>query len=354
MAEMLSRLKNRFVSPSGTLSALIDGSILSLAGEAEGDILLVPAEQILTLAVALPLPSHRKRFEALPFAIEDRIARATDSVHLALAADPTDGLYLASVVDPAVMAGWVGQATMAGLGEAAIMPDALALSLPAHGRWTVMRPQGTRILVRMADGRGFAVAEPNFLALWTAAGKPECDEVRQFPEHVPLAIDLRQGAFAVERASLAAPLRRLAKVAAVGLLAHGAIAAADIVVLQSIAAKRGLELQSRLSRAAPGIFVGANPAEAARIAADMLPAGSMSPPGTLVPMLATASRALSPLGNALSYRAISFSDKDGLRFDLDAADATTIERARRALAEAGLTARIDGTSILVGSSEPRV
>jgi general secretion pathway protein L len=300
--------------------------------------------------VALPLPSHRKRLEALPFAIEDRIATPTDSVHLALADDPIDGLYLTNIVDRGVMAAWIAKAAAAGLGEAAIMPDALALALPTPGRWTVMRQPGTRILVRMPDGRGFAVAEPNFLPLWTAAGKPECDEVRQFPDHVPLAIDLRQGAYAVEQGSLAAPLRRLATVAAAGLLAHGAIAAADIVVLQSIAAKRGLELQSRLLRTAPGVYAGMDPAEAARLAVDMLPAGPASPPGTIVPLLAKTSAALGSLGNAFSYRAISFSDKDGLRIDLDAPDATALERARRALANAGLTARTEGSMLLVDTA----
>ena len=345
---MLSRLKNRFVS-RGALSAVQDDAVVSLPGTAQGDILLVPAEQVLTFAVALPLPSHRKRIEALPFAIEDRIARPTDDVHMALSSEAADGAYLANVVDPALMARWIDQAIEAGLGTAAIMPDALALPLPAAGRWTVLRQPGGRVLVRLGDGRGFAAGERNFIQLWTVAGKPDCDEIHQFPDPVALAIDLRQGDYAAARDTMSLPLRRLATVAAVGLLAHGAIAAADMVLLKSVEARRGVELQAQLAASVPGAQAAASPAEAALFAARILPAGSLSPPGEMIPLLGRASEALAPMQGALSYKAISYAEQgDRLRIDVDAADPASLDRARQALSKAGLPARVEGGTILVG------
>ena len=324
--------------------------MVPVSGVGDGDILLVPAEHVLTFAVALPLPSHRKRIDALPFAIEDRIAVPVDSVHLALSADARAGIYLASVVDPAIMAAWVDLADAAGQNGAAIMPDALALPLPIEGRWTVMRPQDGRVLARLSDGRGFAANEAGFMAIWTAAGRPACDEVRHFPDHVVLAIDLRQGEYARSRGSTELPLRRVATIAAVGLLAHGAIAAADLVVLKSVAARRGLELQAQLAVSAPGAYPGMNAADSALIAAQMLPDGPVSAPSPMLPMLAKAAQALGPLQGALRYSAISYADAGGrLRFDFDAPDKASLNRAREALAAAGLSAWIEGSAILVGA-----
>jgi len=347
IAPALTRLKNALGNRADGSVWMLDGGVASARGTyATRDLLLVPAEQALVIAVPLPLPSHAKRISALPFAIEDRIADRIDRVHLALGASPIGGEWLAAAVDPAVMAQWVAAAEMAGLADAAIMPDALALPLPEAGRWNVHRI-GARILVRRPDGTGFAGLEPLFLPIWTAAGKPPCDEV-ELPAMTALPLDLRQGMFARPRQGLSATGRRVALVAAAGLLAHGAIATADTIALRSIADKRGAELTAQLNLSAPGRFTGTDPHEAAAVAAELLPAGGTAPPGALLPLLNRASTALAPFGGAVTIRAMSFDEAGrSLRLDCDLADPGAAGGIVDALRQAGLSGRFAGDSLIV-------
>jgi len=348
IAPAVARLKNALAGRAEGGVWMLDGSVPHrIAGDAVRDIVLVPAEQVLLLSVALPLPSHARRLAALPFAIEDRIAARIDEVHLALGGQGPDGGWLAAVVDPQLMAGWIAAAEESGLGNAAIMPDALALPVPEAGRWHVHRV-GARILVRLPDGSGFAAMEPLFLSLWGAAGRPDCDEIGLGAEAVPVALDLRQGPFARPRQGLSRTARRVALVGAAGLLAHGAIATADTFALRSIAAQRGAELTAQLNVSAPGRFTGSDPHEAAALAAELLPVGGSAAPGALLPLLTRASAALAPFGGAVTIRGLSFDETaHSLRFDCDLADPGAASGIVGALRQAGLAGRFEGGSLIV-------
>jgi len=327
------------------------GSVRPAAGTAARPILLIPTEQVLTMAVALPLPSHARRLAALPFAIEDRIADRADRMHLALGTQQSGGAWLAAVVDREAMAAWVAAAADAGLADAAIMPDALALPVPEPGRWNVRRESDGRIIVRTAEGTGFAAREPLFVPLWTAAGKPECDEVEEGGgSPIPIALDLRQGDFARPRQGLSKTGRRVVIVAIAGLVAHGAIAAADTVALRSVAAKRGSELTALLQTAAPGRYGGDDPHEAALVAAELLPAGGNAPPGTLLPLLSRASSALAPFGSAVMVKSMSFETGRSLRLEVELAEPAARGNIVNALRSAGLTGRFDGASLIIGGA----
>ena len=350
IAPRVARLKNMFSGPLGGAVWSYDGGDLRPhAGGAARDLVLVPAEDVLILGVALPLPSPAKRMAALPFAVEERIAGRVDAVHLALGGQVEGGQWLAAVVDPDRMARWIAAADAAGIPDAAIMPDALALPVPMPGRWNVRRDARGRILVRTPEGTGFAAEQRLFLPLWTAAGKPDCDEIGEEDGPLPIAVDLRQGAFARPRQGLSATGRRVAMVAAAGLLAHGAIAAADTVALRSIAAQRGAELTGLLAATAPGRYTGNDPREAALVAAELLPAGPASAPGSLLPMLTRTSAALAPFGGSVIVRAIDF-DETGhsLRLDLDLADPSARRGIVEGLRSAGLPSRFDDGALIVG------
>ncbi len=349
IAPIGARIKNMLAGRAEAgVWRLEPGAARLVAGAAARPILLVPAENILTLAVILPLPSHARRLAALPFAIEERIADRADLVHLALGAQAPDGSYLAAVADRGLMAAWVAAAAEAGIADAAIMPDALALPVPDAGRWNVRRESDGRILVRTPEGTGFAAMEPLFVPLWTAAGKPQCDEVADSDAPVPIALDLRQGEFARPRQGLSATGRRVAIVAAAGLLAHAAIAAADTVALRSVAAKRGAELTALLATSAPGRYSGTDPREAAAVAAELLPVGGNAPPGDLLPLLSRTSSALAPFGGTVTIRALSFDQAErSLRLDLDLADPSVRAGITTALRSAGLTGRFGGNSLIV-------
>ncbi len=348
-APFLPRLKKMLSGPAdGAVWTLHDGAIRASDGLAARDVLLVPSERILLLAVALPLPSHAKRLAALPFAIEERIIDRPDHVHLALSAPVAGNICLAAVVDPALMTAWIDAAEEAGLGSVAIMPDSLALPVPDSGHWNVRRDSRGRILVRTPDGAGFAAEEALFVPLWTAAGKPQCDEVAGFEAATPITLDLRQGSFAPPRQGLSATGRRVAIVAAAGLLAHGAIAAADTVALRSMAAKRGAELTALLATAAPGRYSGTDPREAALVASDLLPVGGTAAPGTLLPLFTRASQALAPFGGTVTVRSLVFDEgRKTIRYELDLADPAARGNIEQALRSAGLSGKFDGASLTV-------
>lgn len=320
------------------------GDALVALDECAGAILLVPSEHVLLLAVELPLGSHRGRIEALPFAIEDRIAAALEDTHLALGPALAPNIYLAGVVRHDVMRQWLAALDAAGLGHAAIVPDALALAVPPAGAWSIALADG-RAVVRTDDGAGFAIAEARLRAAWELAGRPSCLNCGDPPppelggeqpqgEVEPLArrlrapaLDLRQGRYQPRRAAMSPLRRRIAIVAASGLLAHGAIAAADTAALRNIAAEREAETRSLLAAAAPSRPIGGDVVTAAT---EMLPAGS-APPGRFLPLLTRISAAAAPSGVGL--HSLSFDAREG-RAALEVAG--EIQRVESALAAAGL------------------
>jgi general secretion pathway protein L len=313
--------------------------------------MLVPSESVLLLAVDLPLASRAKRIAALPFAIEDRIADPLDAVHIALGAELAPQRYLVAVVRHALMRQWVEAADAAGLGHAAIVPDALALPVPEAGEWSAEAADG-RVLVRTGDGTGFAVASALAGPAWEAAGQPRIwnvgaapiGELPQEPRtpgdalaerlFVP-PVDLRQGAYA-RRAQIGNHwLRRLGWIAAAGIAAHAVIAAADTVMLRVIAERRAEDTRAVVAQAAPGTNVSG---DLRASVADLLP-----PPGpagsAFVPLITRTSRALAPLSSEVTARTMRF-EGNALTLELDPGDPGLAERVRGALRAGGMPADV--------------
>jgi len=271
--------------------------------------ILVPTESVLLLAVDLPLSSRAKRLEALPFAIEDRIADSVDAVHLAIGAEIAPKRYLVGVVRHDVMASWVEAADAAGLGHAAIVPDALALPVPVEGAWSVDLA-GNRAVVRAGDGTGFALNAAMLRPAWEAAGKPPATAYgAPLPAEMMLegaalepealarrlagpALDLRQGAYARRRGA-SNTLRRIGWIVALGAAAHTGIALADTVMLRVIADRRAEDTRKLVATMAPGVPV---TGDLATTAMNLLPAGGGGAPQTFLPLLNRVSAALAPLG----------------------------------------------------------
>ena len=325
-------------NPSGAW-ALRDGVPAPLAGGGPA-VLLVPAERVLLLAVDLPLPSRRQRIEALPFAVEERIAAAPGASHLALGTPLPDGRHLAGIVAMEVMTEWVAAAGAAGLGDMPLMPDALALPVPDAG-WAVAR-EGGRILVRQADGTGFATTEARFEPLWDTAGRPALTETMlALQPDATLPLDLRQGAFAPAQTD--APIwRRAAMVAGLGIAAHALIAAADVVALDRIAARWRGETAVLVSTIRPG--TAADDPALADTATALLPAGAAAPPGAFLPLMARASAALAGAPGA-TLREVTF---QGGALSLTIAG--DVPRAAAALSAAGLAPRRSGDVLTLGGA----
>ncbi|WP_197277357.1 type II secretion system protein GspL [Sphingomonas profundi] len=302
--------------------------------------LFVPGEDVLLLAVDLPLASAARRLEALPFAIEDRIADPIEAVHLAIGGEIGSRRYLVAVVRHAAMQGWIAGD---GGAQAALVPDVLALPMPAPATWTVDL-RGARALVRREDGTGFALPAAQLEAVWRAAGRPPCHAVGEalapafgMPADPPAeappgpTIDLRQGIYARALRRLEGPWRRVAIVIAIGLCGHLGLLMADTLALRRIADDRRDETRALIARAAPGQWGGD---DVMTVAMDLLPASDRGA-GPLMPLLARASAGLAPLMPALAVRSIAFdAGAATLTLDLEARDAATLARAARALGAA--------------------
>lgn len=306
--------------------------------------ILVPTEQVRLLAVDLPLANRARRLEALPFAIEDQIAEPVESVHLALGAEIAPKRYLVGVVRHEVMAAWVEAAGEAGLSQAAMVPDALALPRPATGEWAVDLA-AERAVVRAGDGTGFAIPPAMLQPAWQAAGRPA---VLSYGASLPAemmadgstlapgalaerllapALDLRQGRYARRRAALPNVWRRLGWIVALGAAAHVVIATADTVMLRTIADRREADTRALAAMAAPGANLGG---DLAASVADLLPAGRSAPPDAFLPLLTRISGALGPLSGAISVRAIQY-QANALTLDLDGTEPGLVGRIDAAL-----------------------
>ncbi|WP_316251122.1 type II secretion system protein GspL [Sphingomonas sp. JC676] len=313
--------------------------------------ILVPTEQVRLLAVDLPLSSRAKRLEALPFAIEDLIAEPVESLHLALGEEIAPKRYLVGVVRHDVMERWVDLADAGGLGQAAMVPDALALPIADEDNWSA-EIRGSRVVVRTDEG-GFAGPLPLLRAAWeqapdksdldvTIAGDtpPEGELPNGWTVHGPgydpaatleniarSPLNLRQGRYAVRRAGNSTFWRRLGWIVAIGAVAHTAIAFADTMMLRSIADRRGAETLAAATLAAPGADLSG---DLKATIPDLLPKGGSKAPDAFLPLLTRISGALQPLGGSLSVRQMAF-EGNTLTMDVDNTDPSLAARIDAAL-----------------------
>lgn len=327
-------------------------------------VVLVPTEQLLLLSVELPIANPRRRLAALPFAIEDRIAVPLAETHSALGREMAPRVHLAAVVARPVMARWAALLGDQGLDHAILAPDVLGLPVPPVGAWSVDVAR-TRALVRAADGTGFAVPGAHFHAAWVAGGRPRllsygealaADYAAEPADHEPDALarrlgqpdlDLRQGDFAAPRRTASPLWKRIAIIAAAGAAAHAAIAAADTLALDHIAATKAAETRALVQQAAPSATLGS---DLAASVADLLPAGGPGP-SAFLPLFGRVATALKPMGATVRMRSVSFDGAAGtLAVELEAPDLAVLQQAGTALSGAGLSAQPGAASQTEGKA----
>ena len=114
----------------------------------------VPGAQAILLYADLPTHNSRKIQQAVPFALEDKLAEDIDTLHFALGPRDRHG-YPAVVVTRAHMREWLEQLAAAGLTPAELVVDVLTLPVREHSLTLV--PDGEQVLVRFSDGSGMAV-----------------------------------------------------------------------------------------------------------------------------------------------------------------------------------------------------
>ena len=127
----------------------------------------LPSEAVLLLRAALPPLSTGQRQAAVAFAVEDRVAQPIESVNVVLG-PVLEGEYLVAVASREDIATSRAERPAS---KTRLVPDVLALPRPSQG-WTVWVGR-ERVLVRLADGTGFATSLVTLPLLWQHAGKPE-------------------------------------------------------------------------------------------------------------------------------------------------------------------------------------
>ncbi len=338
---------------------------LSVVGPEESglgaDAVALPAEECLIVRIALPLASHRQRQAAAGFAVEDLIAEPIEASHVVLGPEVGPREYLAFVVSHAAMA---PRAARANKLRGRLVPDVLALPVPSPGSCSVREAFG-RVMVRRADGTGFAAPTDAFAALWQADGAPQVVLYGgRLPDGIPvgasglmpatptaeaLAVDLLQGRYIRDNRARRRLVSRLGAIALLALAAHGVTYAADTYALRRIASERETQLRSELAARVPGV-TGATPLDVALRRA--LPAAEQ--PGAFLPLLARVSAALQPAADAITLKSLAFNAADGtLALAVEAPDLETLQTVATGLRDAGLAVSSGVSTTGSGGAEVR-
>lgn len=311
---------------------------------------LVPGEQALAVVVDLPLASHRQRLDAVGFAVEGLLAEPLSKVHVALGPQIAPKRYLAVMVSHAAMEEWAGLLGRAGLSQARLLPDFLALPSVVDDGWTVFA-SGDRAIVRRSDLSGFSTRLSMLPAAWRLAGCPavvSCGEPLAplfLASHVriaePLAADpvaagftLRQSIYATSAFEGAGLLRRAGWICTLGLGLLGAINIADTLALRQMAEDRRAEAQALISKVAPNT----NPQEDIDVQLGrILPDTEDDKPGRFLPLFSDVASALATEKAGLVVESLAYDAADG-QFGLEVAagNLATLQRIEATLGDAGL------------------
>lgn len=118
-------------------------------------VVLVPGEAVTLLSATLPSQNAQKVAQALPYALEERLAGDVDALHFAAGPPRADGSRGVAVVAHAVMADWLAELGAADLKADVLLPDIFALPASPE-RWHVA-VEAERVLVRSGEFAGFAI-----------------------------------------------------------------------------------------------------------------------------------------------------------------------------------------------------
>ncbi|MGA9854186.1 MAG: type II secretion system protein GspL, partial [Gammaproteobacteria bacterium] len=139
------------------------GSLADATSNANGRHLhvCVPGSSVMLLCADIPTNNAQKILQAVPYALEDKLAEDVDSLHFAIGTRGAQG-YPVAVVSRSRVQQWLDQLTAAGLTATQLIPDMLAL--PIRENTLILAPDERQILVRYPDGAGVA-AESSLIPL---------------------------------------------------------------------------------------------------------------------------------------------------------------------------------------------
>jgi general secretion pathway protein L len=113
----------------------------------------VPGSCVMLLHADIPSSNAQKVQQAVPFALEDKLAEDVDTLHFAVGARDARG-YPVAVVTRTHMQQWLQDLSTAGLTPAEMLPDMLAVAAREHT--LIVIPDDRQMLIRFPDGAGLA------------------------------------------------------------------------------------------------------------------------------------------------------------------------------------------------------
>lgn len=341
-----------------------DGAVLSFPGGAAGRdfqvlsdrlrarigpaVAIVPAECVTLMRAVLPVSGTRRRLQALPFALEDRLSVPIESLHVALHPRAAGSDALAVIVSRSLMS-----RASAGPGQVTAETFAIPAPRPAEAggaAWAVWR-EGQRAVIRCSDGTGFAARADALPSLWALAGKPALTSLGTAlpaglpatdlsrdppaPDAVDLRLDLRQGDFAKGQAAWADLFRAAASLVGLGLLAHLGIALSDYAAISRIATEERARAEEMLDARMPGLTLDVGlPALMRRLS----PAPAAPERSAFLPLIAETGRALLSDAPQLSVQRLSWDAASGaLLLQVSAGTLEDLQGIETALADRGMT-----------------
>lgn len=221
--------------------------------------LVVPAEEVLLLTVARPPGSARQMAQALPFAIEDRLATAVEAQHVSWAPGADAGSVNVAVLDRRRMRHWLDRLAAAGLLPDALVPEPLLLPW-SPGRAALLVEEGRAVLrygpMQAFCGRPEEVSELRLASDSAVDSVPPADALRRMAEAMagPAPINLLQGEFepARRREASQAPWRWAAGLAVAGLALLLLFAVAERWALSAKVTAQRQEMAELYRMAVPG------------------------------------------------------------------------------------------------------
>ena len=133
---------------------------------------LLPAEEVLTTHVEIPVRSGKRLLAALPFAMEEQVADDVDNLHFAAGKRLEDGSTPVAVINREQMQDWLLQLEVAGIKPAAMLSEIHGVA-KIPGTVNVM-VEGSRLLIN--DGRKLSLAIQDVQLEEIVASLQETDE----------------------------------------------------------------------------------------------------------------------------------------------------------------------------------
>lgn len=329
--------------------------VVPVAGSA-ADITYLPGEGVLLLRASLPpAMSAVQRRAAIGFAIEDHLGQPLDQVNVVLGPQMSDGHWLVAVVDRDVLAG-----TSVPAGHR-LLPDTLIVPVPDEG-WAVQGRAG-RVLVRLADGTGFAADAAYVVRLWQLAGSPpvlsyggplpdgltlaDTATMPDTPDPSLARFDLLAGTSTGQGLSLPRGIVLALALLGAFLLGHLVIAATDMIALSRLEAAR--ETQLRAVLAERGMPAGDDlTASLSRALADQ-PA---SQGGGFLDLSSRLFAPIADLSGQLSLADMRYNAASGtIVMTLEAANLEALQQIENRLLDAGLTVQSGAATTRDGAAE---